>query len=361
MRRGAPVVGSCPYSPARLPRLPASHDMTEISRRSGYADNETLSTLSKRSDSPTGVGGGLRACSPPGRHRGPRRSWPKGQRAAQGASGRSACRLDRLYRKELDGQLDERVGPMWHFTHELQRVPRFQHIAGAAVEILDTARDHVDQLRTRMLVQRERVGSLGERDQQVLQRVVRGAHGAKGLVPMPGARALVLDIQAAACLDEEHVLFFVQAAEKGGNRDLQCLRQPRESSEAGRGLSVLDLRQHALGQAGQLGQLADGERELQPELADPLGDDRPERVLEGAVRPRRGRFGGAVYLVLGVACGPAYQFGHQVQCPPPSGHRHSHLTGRPTGGANGPLGKQEPDKVLYRPMIQGLLSVNNYV
>ena len=136
-----------------------------------------------------------------------------------------------------------------------------------------------------MLVQRERVGSLGERDQQVLQRVVRGTHGPKGLVPVSGTRSLVLDVQAPAGLDEEDILFFVQAAEKGGNRDLQRLRQPRESGETGRGLGVLDLRQHALGQAGQLGELADGQRELQPELADPLGDDRPERVLEGATRP----------------------------------------------------------------------------
>src|SRR5690349_14287631 len=69
-------------------------------REKGYVNDETLSTQSKREGCPARAGE------------------------------RSACRLDRLHGKELDRQLDQRVGAMRDLAHELQRIPRLQHIAG---------------------------------------------------------------------------------------------------------------------------------------------------------------------------------------------------------------------------------------
>src|SRR5690242_20968547 len=72
---------------------------------------------------------------------------------------------------------------------------------------------------------------------------------------MAGPRALVLDIEPPAGLDEHDVLLFVQPAEERGHRDLERLGQPGEGGQAGRRLGVLDLRQHALGQPALGGEL----------------------------------------------------------------------------------------------------------
>ena len=132
---------------------------------------------------------------------------------------------------------------------------------------------------------------------------------------MAGARSLVLDVQAAARLDVEHVLLLVQAAEEGGHRHLQCPRQPGQRGQAGRGLGVLDLGEHPLGQAGQLGELADGQPQVQPELAHALGDDGAERLLQ-----RTRRSGGCLAVRLTLVGGrEADQLRHRSPSPPHGG------------------------------------------
>src|SRR5258708_21204876 len=115
---------------------------------------------------------------------------------------------------------------------------------------------------------------------------MRCAHRAEQLVAMPWPRALVLDVQAPAGLDIQHVLLLVQAAEEGRDRNLQRFRQPGQGRQARRRLRILDLGEHALGQAGELGKLPDREAEMEPELTDAFSDDRAERVLERTRRDR---------------------------------------------------------------------------
>src|SRR6185503_19849347 len=97
---------------------------------------------------------------------------------------------------------------------------------------------------------------------------------------MAGPRALVLDVEAPARLDEHDVLLFVQAAEKSGYRDLERLGKPGERGQAGRRLGVLDLRQHAFGQTALGGELSHRPPQLQAELPDPGGDRGPQRLFQ---------------------------------------------------------------------------------
>src|SRR5215510_2458793 len=192
---------------------------------------------------------------------------------------------------------------------------------------------------------------------------------------MSWPRALVLDVEPAARLDVQDILLLVQAAEERGDRNLQGLRQARQGGQARRRLRVLDLRQHALGQAGELGELPDGQPEVQPELADAFGDDRAERVLQCPLRDWASPLVPAV-----IARRQIDQLRHRSPSFPPltsppaesaagsapprvpgRGARPGPapgLPGRPLTGPAGPVTRSRRTNGLYRVMIQGLLSVN---
>src|SRR6266581_4113118 len=105
-------------------------------------------------------------------------------------------RLDRLDREELNRQVNQHIRAMRDLAHELYRVAGFEKVSRVTIQVLQAARDHVNQLGSRVLVERERIGPLREGDQQGLQRVMRCAHDAQRLVAVPGTCALVLDVQA---------------------------------------------------------------------------------------------------------------------------------------------------------------------
>src|SRR5258708_299798 len=258
----------------------------------------------------------------------------------------SAAWLDRFDREELDRQLDQGTRPMRDLPDELHSVAGLEQVPGGPVQVLDPYRHHVDQRRARLLVEGESLGPLGECDQQRLQRVVRCAHRTEQLVTMSWPRALVLDVQAATRLDMQDVLLLVEAAEEGGDRNLQGLGQPRQGGQARRGLRVLDLRQHALGQAGELGELPDGQPAMQPELADAFRDDSAARLLQ---RPPRDH--GSPLRPAVIARRQIDQLRHRSPSFPPvdvtAGNRPA-----------GPVTRSERTNGLYCVMIQGLLFVN---
>ena len=194
-----------------------------------------------------------------------------------------------LIERNWIGSSTSAAGPCGTPPHELQRVARLQQVAGAAVAVLHPAGQHVDQLGAGVLVERERVAALGQRDQHRLEGVVGRAHDAERLVAAARPGALVLDVQALARLDVQDVLLLVQPAEERGHRDLERLGQPGQRGQARRGLGVLDLGQHALGHPALRGELADRPAELQPELPDPLRRSPRRAPPPGRCAPRRSR------------------------------------------------------------------------
>ena len=96
---------------------------------------------------------------------------------------------------------------------------------------------------------------------------------AEQLVGVAGPRPLAHDLRAAARLDEDGVALLGQAPEERGDRHVERAGQPFEGGEAGRGLRVLDLGEHPLGDAGPLGQLADVQADLEAPGPHVVGDD----------------------------------------------------------------------------------------
>src|SRR6266705_3230368 len=193
---------------------------------------------------------------------------------------RPGDRAVRLDREELDGQAQQLGGPVGHLAVELQGVARLKDVGGAAVAVLHLAGQHVDELRARVLVGGEHLAALHQRHEQRLHPLLGAAHAAEHLVAVPGPRPAVHDLETLPRLYEQDVAFLVEPAEEGRDGHRERPGQPCQRRQAGRGLGVLHLRQHALGQAAELGELADGEAQLEAVLADPLGDDRAEGPLE---------------------------------------------------------------------------------
>ena len=83
---------------------------------------------------------------------------------------------------------------------------------------------------------------------------------------MPGPGSLPHDLGTGARLDEHGVALLGQSPEQRRDRHVERRGQAVEGGEAGRRLGVLDLRQHPLGDARALGQLADVEADLSRRL-----------------------------------------------------------------------------------------------
>ena len=149
-----------------------------------------------------------------------------------------------------------------------------QPVDRAAVAVVHDAFEHVDELGARVLEQRVGLALLRQRDVQALQPLVFPAQRAQQLVLVAFAGAFTHDARAGAGLGEGGGPFHVCAAEQAGHRHIEPLRQQREGGQAARGLRVLDLAHHRLGDSDARGGLGDGQPLLQPELTHVVADRR---------------------------------------------------------------------------------------
>src|SRR5262245_48960104 len=99
---------------------------------------------------------------------------------------------------------------------------------------------------------------------------------------MTGAGAAALDGEPLPGRHKGGITLLLVAAEEGGDRHMQGPRQRLQGVERGRGHAVLDLREHAGREIGELGEIGDGHVELLAELAHLAADSDLELGMGGA-------------------------------------------------------------------------------
>jgi len=156
-----------------------------------------------------------------------------------------------------------------HLAPEGQAVPRLQHIGALPVPVFDFAFQHVDEFRARVLEGGEH-----------LRFVVDGNE--EGLEDLGGALVVGQQMVGVAPLGAPphhlHALPFlhqlgaatgdVVMAEQGGKGDPQGMGQPGQGFQAGGGLGVFNLGQHAPADIGPVGHIRNGQAVLLAQIPD---------------------------------------------------------------------------------------------
>ena len=109
-----------------------------------------------------------------------------------------------------------------------------------------------------MLVERKDVLGGFESDHHRLYHSVRPPKRTEILVHAPDLRAFVEDLHPGVSSDNNDVVFLIEAPKEGSDRDTSSLSQTGQGGQTRRGLSVLNLRNHAQGKVRQVGKLGHG-------------------------------------------------------------------------------------------------------
>ncbi len=150
--------------------------------------------------------------------------------------------------------------------------------------VTDLAFEHVDELHAGMLEADVGLGVVLQGDQEGLDGDVAVEQVAQQLVDVAHLGAAPLDHRALSGPRHRAVLPFLRRREQRGEGDRERRRDGVQGGQGRRDLAVLDLRQHARGDAGGGRQVRDGQVVAAPQHAD-LG---AEGALQAAGLRRRG-------------------------------------------------------------------------
>ncbi len=189
-----------------------------------------------------------------------------------------------LHRQEADRQPHQVVRAVDALAVQQQRITGPQRVFGVAVAVDHHAFEHVQQLGARVLEAGEHLAGLGQRHQHRLEALVLPPQRAEQLVVVANPGAAAHDHRPAARGHVHRLPRAVGAAEQRGDRHVQTRGQPCHGGQAARGLRVLDLGQHRLGDADLGRHLGDREPRGAPQRPD-LPGDRGLQVAAGGRLP----------------------------------------------------------------------------